>query len=99
MPDMMGSVCCVAKKSCRGQMGKASYRRSPISGKWKKCGSVLKARMHKGNVTKYLEIAKYMAEHYRLSEYTNQRMAVTEMNIWSTFGQEEKQQMDLSDFF
>ena len=40
-----------------------------------------------------------MAEHYQLSEYTNQRIAVTEMNIWSTFGQEEKQQMDLSDFF
>ena len=91
MPDMIGNLRSFSKK--------ASYRRIPISGKCTKCGTVLKATMHKGNVTKYLEIAKYMAEHYRLSEYTNQRIAVTEMNIWSTFGQEEKQQMDLSDFF
>jgi DNA polymerase II large subunit len=59
----------------------------------------VKATMHKGNVTKYLEISKYMAEHYTLSAYTNQRIQVTEMNINSTFGEEEKTQMDLSDFF
>jgi DNA polymerase II large subunit len=40
-----------------------------------------------------------MAEHYVLSDYTNQRIQVTEMNINSTFGEEEKTQMDLSDFF
>ncbi|HJJ99933.1 MAG TPA: DNA polymerase II large subunit, partial [Methanocorpusculum sp.] len=99
MPDMIGNLRSFSKQSFRCPRCKASYRRIPISGKCTKCGAVLKATMHKGNVTKYLEIAKYMAEHYRLSEYTNQRIAVTEMNIWSTFGQEEKQQMDLSDFF
>ncbi|HJK24663.1 MAG TPA: DNA polymerase II large subunit, partial [Methanocorpusculum sp.] len=99
MPDMIGNLRSFSKQSFRCPRCKASFRRIPISGKCTKCGAVLKATMHKGNVTKYLEIAKYMAEHYRLSEYTNQRIAVTEMNIWSTFGQEEKQQMDLSDFF
>ena len=64
-----------------------------------KCGGPLKATMHKGNVTKYLDIAKYMAENYSLSDYTKQRIQVVEMNILSTFGEEEKVQMDLSDFF
>ncbi len=99
MPDMIGNLRSFSKQSFRCPRCKTSFRRIPISGKCTKCGAVLKATMHKGNVTKYLEIAKYMAEHYQLSEYTNQRIAVTEMNIWSTFGQEEKQQMDLSDFF
>ena len=70
-----------------------------MSGKCPKCGATLKPTMHKGNVTKYLEIAKYMAEHYQLSLYAKQRIAVVEMNITSTFGEEEKTQMDLSDFF
>ncbi|MDV0443182.1 DNA polymerase II large subunit [Methanorbis rubei] len=99
MPDMIGNLRSFSKQSFRCPRCKTSFRRIPISGKCTKCGAVLKATMHKGNVTKYLEISKYMAEHYQLSEYTNQRIAVTEMNIWSTFGQEEKQQMDLSDFF
>lgn len=99
MPDMIGNLRSFSKQSFRCPRCKTSFRRIPISGKCTKCGAVLKATMHKGNVTKYLEISKYMAEHYKLSEYTNQRIAVTEMNIWSTFGQEEKQQMDLSDFF
>ena len=99
MPDMIGNLRSFSKQSFRCPRCKTSFRRIPISGKCTKCGAVLKATMHKGNVTKYLEIAKYMAEHYQLSEYTNQRIEVTEMNIWSTFGQEEKQQMDLSDFF
>lgn len=99
MPDMIGNLRSFSKQSFRCPRCKKSFRRIPISGKCTKCGAVLNATMHKGNVTKYLEIAKYMAEHYQLSAYTNQRIAVTEMNIWSTFGQEEKQQMDLSDFF
>ncbi len=99
MPDMIGNLRSFSKQSFRCPKCKASYRRIPVSGKCPRCGSVVKATMHKGNVTKYLEIAKYMAEHYSLSEYTNQRIQVTEMNIWSTFGQEEKTQMDLSDFF
>ncbi|HJJ98909.1 MAG TPA: DNA polymerase II large subunit [Methanocorpusculum sp.] len=99
MPDMIGNLRSFSKQSFLCPRCKISFRRIPISGKCTKCGASLKATMHKGNVTKYLEVAKYMAEHYKLSEYTNQRIAVTEMNIWSTFGQEEKQQMDLSDFF
>jgi DNA polymerase II large subunit len=99
MPDMIGNLRSFSKQSFRCLKCKTSFRRIPISGKCTRCGAVLKATMHKGNVTKYLEIAKYMGEHYQLSEYTNQRIAVTEMNIWSTFGQEDRKQMDLSDFF
>ncbi|MDR3101908.1 MAG: DNA polymerase II large subunit [Methanocalculaceae archaeon] len=99
MPDLIGNLRAFSRQSFRCPRCKRSFRRIPISGKCTKCGAVLKATMHKGNVTKYLEIAKYMSEHYKLSEYTNQRIAVMEMNIWSTFGQKEKQQMDLSDFF
>lgn len=55
--------------------------------------------MHKGNVTKYLGISKYIREHYNLSLYALQRIEVMEKNITSTFGEEEKTQMDLSDFF
>ncbi|MDD3257060.1 MAG: DNA polymerase II large subunit, partial [Methanocorpusculum sp.] len=99
MPDMIGNLRSFSKQSFRCPKCKTSYRRIPVSGKCNKCGGPVKATMHKGNVTKYLEISKYMAEHYSLSAYINQRIQVTEMNINSTFGEEEKTQMDLSDFF
>jgi DNA polymerase II large subunit len=99
MPDMIGNLRSFSKQAFRCPKCKTSYRRIPVSGKCNKCGGPVKATMHKGNVTKYLEISKYMAEHYTLSAYTNQRIQVTEMNINSTFGEEEKTQMDLSDFF
>lgn len=99
MPDMIGNLRSFSKQAFRCPKCKTSYRRIPVSGKCNKCGGPVKATMHKGNVTKYLEISKYMAEHYTLSDYTNQRIQVTEMNINSTFGEEEKVQMDLSDFF
>ena len=99
LPDMIGNLRSFSKQSFRCPKCKLSYRRIPISGKCNKCGGPVKATMHKGNVVKYLGISKYMAEHYSLSAYTNQRIQVTEMNINSTFGEEEKSQMDLSDFF
>ncbi|MDO5846451.1 MAG: DNA polymerase II large subunit, partial [Methanocorpusculum sp.] len=99
MPDMIGNLRSFSKQSFRCPKCKSSFRRMTLSGKCTKCGGPLKATMHKGNVTKYLEISKYMAEHYHLSAYTVQRIQVVEMNILSTFGEEEKVQMDLSDFF
>lgn len=99
MPDMIGNLRSFSKQSFRCPKCKISYRRMTLSGKCTKCGGPLKATMHRGNVTKYLEIAKYMSENYSLSAYTKQRIQVVEMNILSTFGEEEKVQMDLSDFF
>ena len=99
MPDMIGNLRSFSKQQFTCTKCGAKYRRNTITGKCPKCGGALKATMHKGNVTKYLEIAKYMDETYKLSLYTDQRIKVTEMNIVSTFGEEEKTQMDLSDFF
>ena len=99
MPDMIGNLRSFSKQSFRCPKCKTSHRRMTLSGKCPKCGGPLKATMHKGNVTKYLEIAKTMSETYNLSGYTDQRIKVIEMNILSTFGEEEKVQMDLSDFF
>jgi DNA polymerase II large subunit len=99
MPDMIGNLRSFSKQSFRCPKCKTSHRRMTLSGKCPKCGGPLKATMHKGNVTKYLEIAKTMSDTYNLSGYTDQRIKVIEMNILSTFGEEEKVQMDLSDFF
>ncbi|MDO5844719.1 MAG: DNA polymerase II large subunit [Methanocorpusculum sp.] len=99
MPDMIGNLRSFSKQSFRCPKCKTSSRRMTMSGKCPKCGGQLKATMHKGNVTKYLEVAKFMSDNYKLSDYTVQRIKVVEMNINSTFGEEEKTQMDLSDFF
>ncbi len=99
MPDMIGNLRSFSKQKFNCPKCKTGYRRSTISGKCPKCGSPLKPTMHKGNVTKYLGIAKYMREHYNLSLYASQRIEVIEKSIVSTFGEEEKTQMDLSDFF
>ena len=99
MPDMIGNLRSFSKQKFNCPNCKTGYRRITMSGKCPKCGATLKPTMHKGNVTKYLEIAKYMAEHYHLSLYASQRITVVEMSITSTFGEEEKTQMDLSDFF
>jgi len=99
MPDIIGNLRSFSKQKYRCPKCKTSYRRPTLTGKCTKCGSPLKATMHKGNVIKYIEVAKYMAEHYELSQYAKQRVQVIEMNINSTFGEEEKEQMDLSAFF
>lgn len=99
MPDIIGNLRSFSKQKFRCPKCKTSYRRPTLTGKCTKCGSSLKATMHKGNVTKYLSIAKYMTKHYKLSNYAVQRVQVVEMNINSTFGEEEKVQTDLSSFF
>ncbi len=99
MPDMIGNLRSFSKQQFTCTKCKVKYRRNTITGKCPRCGGTLKATMHKGNVTKYLEIVKFMDKNYKLSLYTNQRIKVTEMNIISTFGEEEKTQKDLSDFF
>ena len=99
MPDMIGNLRSFSKQAFTCSKCRKKFRRMPVSGKCTQCGGALKATMHRGNVTKYLEIAKYMAENYHLSLYAEQRVKVTEMNIDSTFGEEEKVQMNLSEFF
>lgn len=99
MPDMIGNLRSFSKQSFKCAKCQKKFRRMTVSGKCTQCGGTLKPTIHKGNVVKYLNIAKWMVENYNLSLYTQQRVQVTEMNIESTFGQEEKVQMDLSDFF
>ena len=99
LPDMIGNLRSFSKQKFNCPKCRSSYRRATISGKCPKCGSPLKATMHEGNVTKYLEVAKYMKDHYHLSLYACQRIDVIERGITSTFGEPEKTQMDLSDFF
>lgn len=105
IPDMVGNLRSFSKQSfscpkCKTRSKSAgSFRRIPITGKCPICGTPVKATMHKGNVVKYMDISKYMADNYKLSDYTVQRLKVIEMNITSTFGEEDKKQMDLSDFF
>lgn len=43
-------------------------------------------------------MSKDICEHYKVSEYTKQRVKVLDMAIESTFGQEKSQQMGLADF-
>jgi len=49
-------------------------------------------------VKKYLEVSRDICTRYRISDYTRQRVAVLDMAIESTFGQEKSELKGLADF-
>ncbi len=96
--DLMGNLNAFSRQKFRCTKCNTSYRRMPLAGKCSRCGGHIIPTVHEGSVKKYLIMSKDICEHYKVSEYTKQRVKVLDMAIESTFGQEKSQQMGLADF-
>jgi DNA polymerase II large subunit len=104
IPDLMGNLSAFSKQKFRCTKCNTSYRRMPLAGKCTKfkgkgmCNGNIIPTVHEGSVKKYLEMSWAICRKYRVSEYTKQRLEVLDLAITSTFGEEKKHQLGLSDF-
>jgi len=99
LPDIVGNLRAFSRQEFRCTSCNEKYRRIPLNGKCVKCGGNLTLSVHSGSICKYLEISKYLAQKYKIKEYTAQRLKLIEKEIESIFEDESKKQVKISDFF
>jgi DNA polymerase II large subunit len=105
LPDMIGNLRSFSKQSFRCPKCRAKYRRIPLKGVCTNektdgniCGNNLTMTVHKGGVTKYLDISKEIAERYNVPSYTHQRILLNEKAIDSTFENDKVKKFTLDEF-
>jgi DNA polymerase II large subunit len=97
IPDLKGNLRTFASQSLRCIRCNRVFRRAPLRGVCTKCGGKLVLTVTRGGVEKYLQIAMQVADDYHVSEYTKQRLALTQKEIESVF-QTGSKQVSLADF-
>lgn len=98
VPDLIGNLRAFSRQSVRCKCG-AKYRRIPLKGVCKKCGSKLILTVSKGAVEKYMEVSQTMAERYNASNYIKQRLDLIKDGIDSLFKNDKRKQVKIDDFF
>ncbi len=98
IPDLKGNLRTFATQSFRCVTCNSIHRRVPLSGACARCGGKLVLTVTRGGVEKYLQIAMRVAEEYKASDYTKQRLDLTKYDIKSTFESDARQQLSLADF-
>ncbi len=89
LPDIMGNMRKYGTQEFRCSKCNRKYRRIPLSGKCE-CGGNIILTISEGGITKYLDIAKSIAENYRISNYTKQRLLFAEEAIRTLFIEEKQ---------
>lgn len=75
------------------------FRRPPLAGRCTKCGGKVIFTIAEGSVVKYLEPAKSLVSHYKLSPYLAQSIDLLDQRIASVFGREKEKQTGLGSWF
>jgi len=96
--DTYGNLRAFARQKFRCVKCNASYRRVPLVGKCMKCGGRLLLTVTEGNIVKYLNTSKNIAEKYQLSDYLKQRLDMLEMEVSSLFTNDLEKQVSLAEF-
>ncbi len=99
LPDIIGNLRAFSRQEFRCVNCNEKYRRIPLTGKCRRCGGTLTLTVHEGSITKYLNISKELAENYRVSKYTRQRIKLIEVETLSLFESELKRQIKIDEFF
>ncbi len=95
--DIKGNLRAFGSQTMRCSKCNAKYRRIPLSGKCKKCGSKIVPTVHVASIKKYLGVSLRIAKEYHVSDYTRQRLELLEKDVNLLFPAAEKQKA-LSDF-
>lgn len=98
IPDIMGNLNKYGSQTFRCTSCNQIYRRLPLSGKCKKCGTNLTGTVHKGNITKYLERSFIIANDFQVSNYVKQRIQILRDSVYSIFDERNNNLKTLEDF-
>lgn len=98
IPDLKGNLRAFASQQFRCTSCNSKYRRVPLSGQCTRCGGKLILTVTRGGVEKYLQVAMQIAHDYEASDYTKQRLRLTQRDIKSVFESDAHKQMSLADF-
>ncbi|MCL4332784.1 MAG: DNA polymerase II large subunit [Candidatus Thermoplasmatota archaeon] len=98
LPDIYGNFRGFFTQTFRCSKCSAKYRRVPLSGKCRSCGSEsIILTVHKGGIVKYLEETRKVLASFELPEYLRSRIENLMRTIDGTFTQEE-QHLSLIDY-
>lgn len=98
LKDAYGNLRTFSRQHIRCVKCNESYRRVPLNGKCNKCGGKLILTVSEGNIRKYIEISKELAEKYSLSDYIKQRLMLIENDLTSLFTNDLSKQSSLAEY-
>lgn len=105
IPDLKGNTRKFGAQEFRCVKCNAHYRRIPLKGACTRviygsnpCGGNLILTISRGGAEKYLAVAMGVAEKYNVSEYTKQRLMLSQRDIQSAFESDAARQTSLADF-
>ncbi|MFX1510026.1 MAG: DNA polymerase II large subunit [Promethearchaeota archaeon] len=99
LPDIFGNIRAFSTQQVRCTRCNQKYRRIPLSGKCTECSGNLVLTVTQAGITKYVELASKVIEHYQLPLYYQQRLEMAKRVIKSLFPMEEdEQQTTLREF-
>ncbi|MEA2074977.1 MAG: DNA polymerase II large subunit [Euryarchaeota archaeon] len=96
--DIKGNLRAFGSQKMRCSKCNAKYRRVPLSGTCKRCGSKIVPTVHAASIRKYLGVSLRIANEYHVSDYTRQRLELLDRDVNSLFPVAEEKQKALSDF-
>ncbi len=98
IPDIMGNLNKFGSQTFRCTSCNQIYRRLPITGKCRKCGTTLVGTVHRGNITKYLDTSFNITNEYDVSNYVRQRIKIMRESVNSIFDARDNNIKTLEDF-
>ncbi|MHC1610688.1 MAG: DNA polymerase II large subunit [Candidatus Methanospirareceae archaeon] len=96
--DIKGNLRAFGTQKMRCSRCNTRYRRIPLTGKCRRCGSKIVPTVHTASIKKYLEVSLRIAEEYQISDYTRERLELLDKEVNSFFPAAEEKQKALSDF-
>ena len=96
--DIKGNFRAFGSQKMRCSKCNAKYRRIPLGGICKKCGSKILPTVHAASIKKYLDVSLRIANEYHISAYTRQRLELLDKDVNLLFPAAEEKQKALSDF-
>ena len=96
--DIKGNLRAFGSQKMRCSKCNAKYRRIPLSGVCKRCGSKIVPTVHAASIKKYLDVSLRIADEYHVSTYTKQRLELLDKDIQTLFPVAPEKQKALSDF-
>lgn len=96
--DIMGNAKKYASQTFKCKRCGQIHRRFPLSGACIRCGGQLHETLSQASVSKYLSLAKELADRYNIDPYLRERIRSLETELLQLFQKEREGQMELSDF-
>ncbi|MBC7081173.1 MAG: DNA polymerase II large subunit [Thermoplasmatales archaeon] len=97
LTDLTGNLKAFTKQQFRCTNCNTKYRRIPLNGKCGKCGNSLSLTVHESSIKKYLGIIKKLSDEFKIPNYVQQRIILSEKFVESLF--KDERDKTLTDFF